>query len=109
MPFLVHREVEHLVDLMQALLPHVVGLDLVHERRKRRVVGQQLHELAVLRRAAFNGEQLLARLEPLVLRRQVLLGLAHHPAREPQLLLVEAADERVVFLERGRGIASHRP
>ena len=99
MPLLVHCEVEHLVDLEETLLTHVITLDPVHERLQGRIIREELHQLRMPWHAPLDREQLLASLE-LLSCLQMGLRLAHEPRGETVLLLVQSGDKRVVLLER---------
>ena len=107
MPLLVHSEEQHLIDLEEALLAHVVGLDLEDQPLQAGVVGEELHQPLVAWPSALGGQQLLARLE-LVAGLELLLGLRDEFADDARLLFVEVADESVVLLERRRRVLAHR-
>ena len=106
---LVHREEQQLVDFVETLLAHVVALDPLHELDDGGLIGEQLHQPLVLRRAPLRGQQLLAGLVLGVLGIQPAHRLGDQPVDRPGLFPVERAHHRGHLLERGGGVARDRP
>ena len=102
----VHGKEEQFVDFEQALFPHVVGLDLEDELLESGIFGKDFQKTLVAWAPAFGGQQLFAGFE-FVAGFQLLLGRRDVFAHQAGLLLIQVADQRVVFLEGSRRVAAY--